>query len=201
MERAAKECGGIHSVLIDGIGDLCVNVNDPTEANELHDEIRALVVKHSCPVVCVLHENPAAPMNAGKTRGHLGSHLERKAESNLRVKKDANEVSAIFSDGRQRGPSIPESIAPRFKYCEAAGMHMSCEAAGTAKADAARAAMEEEVAAIYDTPDAPAGFTWKEIHQRIREVNGVEQSGARKRFEKLVNAGLIKKNTAGLWIK
>ena len=78
--------------------------------------------------------------------------IERKAESNLRVKKDGDEVSVIFSDGKQRGPAIPEATAPRFRYCEEAGMHISCEAASIAKAEAAREAMREEVSEIFNTP-------------------------------------------------
>lgn len=198
LERAATECGGIHSVLIDGVGDLCVSVNDPAEVTGLVDEIRALAVRYSCPIICVLHENPAAPGNAGKTRGHLGSHLERKAESNLTVKKDPQtEVSVIHSNGKNRGPNIPESIAPRFTYCEKAGMHISCERPMDSKAEAKREEMLEEVRQIFNTPESIAGLSWEDIHNRIQAINGIQRSGARKRFDKLVAAGLLKKNTAG----
>jgi hypothetical protein len=201
LKRTSKVCGGIHAVFIDGVADLCEDVNDQREANGLIEELVAISVRYFCPVVCILHENPVQNGNIGKTRGHLGSHLERKAESNLRVKKDGEGVSVIYSERGCRGPDIPETSAPRFKFCEKAGMHISCETAGNAKAEAAREAMIEEVQAIFGTPSAPAGLTWSEIHKRIREVNGIEQSGARKRFEKLIAAGLIKKNAAGLWTR
>jgi hypothetical protein len=149
----------------------------------------------------VIHENPAQPGFAGKTRGHLGSQIERKAESNLRVKKDGDEVSVIFSDGKQRGPAIPEATAPRFKYCEEAGMHISCEAASIAKAEAARKEMGEEVSEIFNTPESLAGLTWSDVCKRIEDIHGIKRSGATKRLHKLEAARLIKKTPAGLWTR
>lgn len=201
LARAAKECGGIHSIFIDGVADLAMSVNDEAEAIALVEELVILAVQYSCPIICVIHENPAQPGFAGKTRGHLGSQIERKAESNLRVKKDGDEVSVIFSDGKQRGPAIPEATAPRFRYCEKEGMHISCEPAGVAKAEAAREAMREEVSEIFNTPKAIAGLSWTDVHKRIEAIHSIKRTGAEKRFEKLKAAGLIKKNPAGLWIR
>ena len=202
IKRAERICGGIHSILIDGIADMVEDVNDPKEANGLVNELVSLAVRYFCPVVCILHENPAQPGFAGKTRGHLGSQLERKAESNLRVKKDAEGVSVIYSERGCRHAEIPEPTAPRFKYCDKAGMHTSCEAAGVAKAESEREDLMEEVRTIFDTPDAITGFSWKAIHDRICAViSGLSFDGARKRFNKLQKAGLIKKNTAGLYTR
>jgi len=201
LTRAAKECGGIHSIFIDGVADLAMSVNDEAEAIALVEELVILAVQYSCPIICVIHENPAHPGFAGKTRGHLGSQIERKAESNLRVKKDGDEVSVIFSDGKQRGPAIPEATAPRFRYCEQAGMHISCEAASIAKAEAAREEMMEEVSEIFNTPESLAGLTWSDVCKRIEDIHGIKRSGATKRFDKLKAAGVIKKNAAKLWTR
>jgi hypothetical protein len=38
LERAEKVCGGIHCVFIDGVADLCVDVNDSVEPFALIDE-------------------------------------------------------------------------------------------------------------------------------------------------------------------
>ena len=201
LARAAEECGGIHSIFMDGAADLALSVNDEAEAIALVQEFVMLAVQYSCPIICVIHENPAQPGFAGKTRGHLGSQIERKAESNLRVKKDSDEVSVIFSDGKQRGPAIPETTAPRFRYCEQAGMHISCEAKSIAKAEAAREEMREEVREIFNTPEAIAGLSWGDIHKRIETIHGIQRSGARKRFDKLKAANLIKQNAGGLYTR
>ena len=44
MERAKAEHGGIHSVIIDGVGDICINVNDPAEAVSIVDELHQLAI-------------------------------------------------------------------------------------------------------------------------------------------------------------
>jgi len=201
LARADKECGGIHSIFIDGVADLALSVNDEAEAIALVEQLVILASQYSCPIICVIHENPAQPGFAGKTRGHLGSQIERKAESNLRVKKDGDEVSVIFSDGKQRGPAIPESTAPRFRYCEKAGMHISVESSGLAKAEARRDEMCEEVREIFNTPEAIAGLSWADIHKRIETIQGIARSGARKRFDKLKAANLIKQTPAGLYTR
>jgi hypothetical protein len=200
LRRAAADCGGIHAVFIDGVGDLCRSVNDEAEANDLVGKLVALAVLYECPIICVIHENPATQNFTRKTRGHLGSHMERKAESNLRVKKDADGVSVIFSE-ICRGANIPESNAPRFKFCEKAGMHISCESANAAKAQAEREEMVEELREIFNSPGAITGLSWHELHARIEEVHGIKRAGARKRFAKLQKAGLIKKNDAGKWTR
>jgi hypothetical protein len=201
LKRAERICGGIHSIIIDGLAHLCDNVNDPKEANGLVNEIVSLAVRYFCPVVCILHENPGNPKEAWKTRGHLGSQLERKAESNLRVKKDSDGVSVIYSERGCRHAEIPESTAPRFKFCEKAGMHISCEASSIAKAEAAREEIREEVSEIFNTPESIAGLTWSQVCKRIEEIHGIKRTGATKRFDKLKAAGIIKKTRSGLWAR
>lgn len=202
LKRAERECGGIHSIVVDGVADLLEDVNDTKESNALVNELVALAVRYFCPVVCILHENPGKPQEAWKTRGHLGSQLERKAESNLRVKKDLDGVSVIYSERGCRHAEIPEPTAPRFKFCEKTGMHISCEPAEATKAAAEREELVEEVREIFNTPDGIAGFSWKDTHERIRTVHsGLSFDGARKRFAKLKKAGLIKRNAAGLYIR
>lgn len=195
MKRAEADCGGIHCVIVDGVADLCVNVNDPDEANGLIDELIALAVKHACPIIVVLHENPG-DNQTGKTRGHLGSQLERKAESNLRVIKDGDGVSTIFSENCRKA-NIPKSTGPRFRWDETAGMHVSCEPAVNEKAEESRREMEDEVREIFNCVESVGGLSWEDVHKRIEMVNGVKRSGARKRFAKLTDAGIIKKTATG----
>jgi hypothetical protein len=201
LARASSECGGVHCALIDGVADLLENVNDIPAAIGLVQELRNFSVQYDCPIVCVLHENPAQPGFSGKTRGHLGSELERKADANLSIKKDSDNISVIFSNGKCRHAEISEHFAPRFKFCEKSMMHVSCEAASVAKAEANLEEMREEAREIFDTPDAITGLSWRDLHKRIEGIHKIKRSGARKRFGKLIKAGLIKKNAAGLYTR
>ena len=64
-------------VVIDGIADLQRNTNDLEESDALVTELMALSTLAETHIICVLHTNPGSD----KARGHLGSSLQRKAET------------------------------------------------------------------------------------------------------------------------
>lgn len=68
-------------IVIDGIADLQRNTNDLEESDALVGALMALSTKIDAHIICVLHTNPGSD----KARGHLGSSLQRKAESVLFV--------------------------------------------------------------------------------------------------------------------
>jgi len=201
LARASSECGGVHCALLDGVADLLENVNDIPAAIGLVQELRNLSVQYDCPIVCVLHENPAQPGFSGKTRGHLGSELERKADANLSIKKGSDNISVIFSNGKCRHAEIAEHFAPRFKFCEKAMMHVSCEGASVAKAEANLEEMREEAREIFDTPEGILGLTWTDCLNRIEAIRKIKRDGSEKRFRKLTDAGVIKKNGKGFYTR
>jgi hypothetical protein len=121
LRRAQRACGGIHLVILDGIADYCQDVNDAEEAVALVATIEALAVEYATVFIVVIHENPATDI--GKTRGHLGSHLERKAETPLRLEKDADGVTVMFAD-RARGTHITREEGIRFAWDDEAKMHL-----------------------------------------------------------------------------
>lgn len=188
LKRASDECGGIHSVFIDGIADLCVDPNDATESNGLVEELVQLAIKHTCPIITVLHENPSG-VETGKTRGHLGSQLERKAESNLRVVKDAKGVSTIYSD-RCRRASIPKESGPRFAWDQKAGMHVTVHT--EAKADKAEEKRKTEQPAVDAVFTGIVGnMTWSDLKKRIMDVCHLKERTAERRIDEWLNLGLI----------
>jgi hypothetical protein len=91
-----------------------VAANDPDEAFAFIEEWQQLADKYQMVIVCVRHENPGS--ETGKTRGHLGSQLERKAESNLRLLKE-DIVTVIYRE-KSRGAHIPKDKGPRFHWSD-----------------------------------------------------------------------------------
>lgn len=77
-------------VVIDGIADLQRNTNDLEESDALVSELMALSSKCETHIICVLHTNPGSD----KARGHLGSSLQRKAETVLFVHR-SGEASIV----------------------------------------------------------------------------------------------------------
>ena len=77
-------------VVIDGIADLQRNTNDLEESDALVTELMALSTLAETHILCVLHTNPGSD----KARGHLGSSLQRKAETVLFVHR-VGDVSVV----------------------------------------------------------------------------------------------------------
>jgi hypothetical protein len=122
FEQAAKACGAVHLAVVDGVGDLIVDLNETKIAMPLVTELHALAIEFGCLIVLVLHTNPGSE----KTRGHLGSHLERKAETNLRLEMDQYNVTTIYTESA-RGAPIPKHAGPAFVFSDEERMHVSTD--------------------------------------------------------------------------
>lgn len=70
-------------VVVDGISDLMYNTNDIEESDRIVGQLMACSTEYNCHIMCVLHTNP----NSDKARGHVGSALQRKAETVIFVHK------------------------------------------------------------------------------------------------------------------
>jgi hypothetical protein len=130
VKRAQRMFGKIHSIFIDGIADLVIDPNDPAECFPLITELHAIAIKYNTAIISILHMNPGSEV---KGRGHLGSQLERKAESNLTLEKNENEVTRIRAI-KQRGKTIPRDKEPSFKWSDEHQMHRACATPGTEEA-------------------------------------------------------------------
>lgn len=117
----AQAHNGIHSVIIDGIADLVADVNDSEECNQLVAELHSLAIRYDCSIICVIHKNPGTD----KVRGHLGSQIERKAETNLSLDKQ-DEVTVIWSAKQRRAPILKKN-GPRFRWSDDMKMHITVD--------------------------------------------------------------------------
>lgn len=75
----------IGMVVIDGIADLCNDVNSIEESNKVTQKIMQLTAIHDCHIVLVIHSN----FGSDKPTGHLGSFLEKKAETQIQLEKNS----------------------------------------------------------------------------------------------------------------
>lgn len=71
-------------VIIDGIADLCVDVNDIKEANELVQRLMRWTEELGIHIIVVIHSN----FGSDKPTGHLGSFLEKKTETQIQLTVD-----------------------------------------------------------------------------------------------------------------
>ncbi len=126
---ARKTFGGIHSIIIDGIADLVIDPNSPDECFPLITRLHGLAEENHTAVISILHMNPSSDQQANqKGRGHLGSQLERKSESNLTMEKDGD-VTKVWGM-RQRGKTISKDHAVCYSWSDEHQMHRSCASVG-----------------------------------------------------------------------
>lgn len=193
LHDATGKYGGIHSVWLDGIGDLANSPNDELESNRLVRKLHALAIQYGCPIFAVLHLNPGSDF---KSRGHLGSQIERKAETVLKLKKEVvngREVVTAFT-GKAREKPIFESSGPRFTWSDEAGMHRSC--ASRAEAGEAEKAREyRDLAVAIWREDPEATLPYREVVARIVRLS---ETGRITRSGKPLKADAAKKRVAQL---
>lgn len=68
-------------VVIDGIADLIYDVNDLSESSKLVQHLMRWTEELNVHIVCAIHSN----FNSDKPTGHLGSFLEKKAETQIQL--------------------------------------------------------------------------------------------------------------------
>lgn len=211
LKHEQAEQGGIDAVILDGIADLCKSPNDEAEALELVSNIHALSQEFGCAIFCVLHENPSSV--DAKTRGHLGSELNRKAFANLRIDKDTEGVSTIYgTDMRKR--DIPKEQGFCFGWNDEVGMHTFQGRAGGVKAaqrevKATNEAREywtqisDYLAENRENGSFPA-ITVNLAVEAERETSGKEKStkpeAMKKRLQKGEALGVLRKSSPGEWV-
>jgi hypothetical protein len=142
LQIAADTHGGIHSAFLDGIADFVSDVNDPAEANAFIAQLQDLAIQFDAPITGVIHFNPGSD----KSRGHLGSQFERKAETNLRLDK-TNEITTIWSEKQRRAP-IPKGSGPSFTWSDEAQMHVSCQPGPTSTRRSGSPSMVAQIASM-----------------------------------------------------
>jgi hypothetical protein len=191
MEQAQKQFGGVHSVFLDGVADAADDVNDPAESNAFVAELHGLAIKYDCTLVSAIHLNPGSDF---KTRGHLGSQLERKAEANLKIDKE-DEVCTLWAEKNRHAPILKNS-GPRFAWDDEQRMHVSIESQQDARADAEF----DELSALFKSTFAsrPAMHN-SDLRTTVTKALSVAGRTADRKIARAVTLGIIKKTFGGLY--
>lgn len=202
--------GVIDLVVIDGLADLCTSPNDEREALELISVLMALSHEFNTPILCVVHENPSSEAHSPKTRGHLGSELNRKAFANLRIDKNSEtNVSTLYgTDMRKR--DIPREQGFCFAWCDTSGMHtFRGRSAGLKAAQAEAKAIADTrnyFTLLFESIGNKGAFpvsTPDELVTAHRETIGKEglptREAMKKRMQKATTLGVLRKSSRDTW--
>lgn len=184
IDKQAQAFGGVHILFGDGIADFVASVNDEAECNEAVHKFEAIAIKYKCPVILVLHLNPGSD---SKTRGHLGSQLERKAESILVVsKKDS--VSSIEGKLLRNSGDIP---IQEFVYDTTIGHHVSIGKRDKTdeKAELLRSFVQEIIMIIKAEPGEM--ITYMNLVDKVMENCYIKIDMAKKKIANIKKLGYI----------
>lgn len=189
-DQLAQVCGGMHSILLDGVADCVRDPNDAEECNEFIAALHALAIRLRCAIPGVIHQNP----NSDKTRGHLGSQLERKAETNLRLDK-VEEITEVWSEKQRRAP-ILKGTGPRFRWSDEAGMHISVQSGREARSSAQFNEAKELVAEVFKHRPA---MPYAALVNGITEGLILSVPTAKRRITTWITLGVIRKTVGGYY--
>lgn len=192
VRQASDHHPGIHSVFIDGYADLVNDVNDAEECNAFVAETHAMSIEYFCPINGVIHFNPGTE----KSRGHLGSQLERKAETNLALEKDSDETTVIYSTKNRRS-GIPKHLGPSFRFNTGAGMHLTSDNLQTSKDNEQRDRLRDVAAAIFESRPSMRRL---DLETTVKDLMTVSPKTAERSVGTMVRLGVIKKSALGLYV-
>lgn len=191
LKEAQKEHGAIHSALLDGYADYVKDPNDPDESFAAVERFHQLAARYSTTFTGIIHFNPGPAM---KTRGHLGSQLARKAESNIELCKE-DEITTVYTSS-SRHAFISKEDGPRFRWDRSAGMHVSCATGKVEKASKDDFRLRCIAEDIFSENTA---FRYGECTALIMRIAHVKERQAKEIHHDMAKALIIRKNLLNQW--
>lgn len=187
MARAAQIHAGIHLVVIDGVADISLDPNDAEECFAIVAELHALADLYQCVIVLVLHENPNS--ETGKTRGHLGSQLERKAQTSIVIERGVDEIVSMYAR-QARSCHWPKSEAVYFQFDKDEEMHVTVPDPTARRAAIKIAAKRKELQVLADKV-CSSPMRHCDLIQAIKAAEGIEKTAAKTRINFMVDNGIL----------
>ena len=164
-------------VVVDGISDLMYNSNCIEESDAVVGELMALSTEYNCHIMCVLHTNP----NSDKARGHIGSTLQRKAETMIYVRK-VGERSVVEPQFCRN-----EEFAPFAFHITEEGLPEECEMPN----EMDEHSPEENICVQLMLEHYPNGVERKVLTTKIVDTCNINRALARVKITRAITRGLV----------
>ena len=162
-------------IVIDGIADLQRNTNDLEESDALVGALMSISTKTNTHILCVLHTNPGSD----KARGHLGSSLQRKAETVIYVHRNGD--SSVVEPQFCRNEPFE-----RFAFAvNDEGIPEICDIPQSESFS-----VNDRIVEILDT-EYGGVVERTTLRNKVVEVLGLSASVAKMRIRRLVDKGLL----------
>ena len=164
-------------VVVDGIADLMYNSNCIEESDAVVGELMALSTEYNCHIMNVLHTNP----NSDKARGHIGSTLQRKAETMIYVRK-VGEKSVVEPQFCRN-----EEFAPFAFHITEEGLPEECDMPNESADDE----NEEDICVRLMREHYPYGVERKVLTTKLVDTYDMNRSHARVKVCRAISRGLM----------
>jgi hypothetical protein len=92
--RDLNENQDIAFVVIDGIRDLVMDINDPKEATAIITWLMKVTEEMNLHICTIIHQNKGD----NNARGHLGTEIINKAETVISIQKDSDNISSVWPE-------------------------------------------------------------------------------------------------------
>ena len=173
-------------VVVDGISDLMYNSNCIEESDAVVGEMMALSTEYNCHIMNVLHTNP----NSDKARGHIGSTLQRKAETMIYVRK-VGERSVVEPQFCRN-----EEFAPFAFHITEEGLPEECEMPNEREEQLP----EENICVQLMRENYPNGVERKVLTTKIVDVENINRALARVKITRAIAKGLLMERGGVLYL-
>lgn len=191
------EAGPVRLVIFDGGADLLSDTNNIEESNAMVDEMMRLAGRHSCLVVAVIHENPTT--EGGKTRGHFGSQLWRKAQAAIAVQKGEDGISTAYAKFLRDG-DWPKREGTFFKWDDEKKRHASTGDPSSVRAEVRSANKRQERQELAEKLfTGAAAMTHAHLTNLIGELTKREERTCRTYIKEMLEIGIIRKREDGCY--
>ena len=181
-------------VVIDGAADYVLSVNDDIGARNLIAHFLQAAEVHNALIVLVLHDNH----NTEKSRGHLGSELDRKAEAVLITQKD-NDTGTFTLRGKfYRSAGNVDQV--QYSYNTDAGWFEFLQYTNPNGAKIAKR-KDDAIRVVNELYKTAGIYTHSALCQRVSEIEGIGHEAARKRVAGYVKKKKISKKLDGQYVQ
>jgi hypothetical protein len=164
-------------VVVDGIADLMYNSNCIEESDAVVGEMMALSTEYNCHIMNVLHTNP----NSDKARGHIGSTLQRKAETMIYVRK-VGERSVVEPQFCRN-----EEFAPFAFHINEEGLPEECEMPSEREEHSS----EDNICVQLMRENYPNGVERKVLTTKLVDAEDMNRAYARVKIARAIAKGII----------
>jgi hypothetical protein len=191
VDKFHHQHGGVHLVVIDGIGDLIGSLNDERESISLIEEFHRMAGMYQTCILCVLHLVP----NGVKLRGHLGSELQRKSSGILCIEKDENtDVSCVKALKVRSGSPLDVPLI-QFAWDKELGYHTYIgEKSKDSKHQRKMDDLTELAIELFRQSDT---INYAELVNHLSETMGVTDRMAKNYIKFMREHGIIEKREKG----